>query len=309
MPAAPTCFNGPVHVIYPKQSLTAHTVGNVPPELSPSLILMGNGLLDHRLQWNYAPLGCIGFYGASKPRVINAVPSTLGAALLAAVAHVVSGTAMTLVSSSALGVTVLAAATKIYPSLNTVPAGALCIDGAPTPLQFAFGADFISAFYDVSKMIARSVSITGVSAGAGGAFLVSGYDVYGYPMSQTITVAAGVNTVNSTKAFKFVTSVVPQFTDPQNYSVGYGDTYGFPLLTTTFQDVMVNWNSAVITSATGYTAADATNPATAATGDVRGTYATQSASDATKRLIVEQYPVLPSMIVNPTTGLFGQAQV
>jgi hypothetical protein len=278
-----------------------------PPDVAPSLDLMGSGIQDHRLQWNfYNAAAIIGWYG-TRPRVVNAVPSTLGAALVAALAHVVSGTPMTLVSSSALGVTVLATPLLVLPAGTTIPAGAICLDGLPTPISF--GSGNIAAFYDPSKALARSVSITGVSAGAGGAFLVSGWDFYGYPMTQTITVAAGVNTVNSLKAFKFIGSVVPQFTDPQNYSVGYGDVFGFPLYTSTFQDVIINWNATAITASTGYTAGVTTDPSTAALGDVRGTYAVQTASDNTKRLIVEQYPVVATMAVNPNKGLFGVAQV
>lgn len=312
MSAARNALNGPAHVIMPKQGAAQFAAGAVPPDVAPSLILMGNGIQDHRLQWNYANgngdgVGVLGFYGSSKPRTLNVVPATAGAASVAAAAHVVANTPMTLVAASGGGVTVLAEDTLVYPSLTTIPAGALAV--GPGPDVITFGSGFVSGFYDVTTMLARGISITGVAAGAGGNFLVEGWDIYGYPMSQQITVAAGVNTVDSLKAFGFIGSVTPLFTDAQNYSVGTADLIGFNLYTSAFQDVSISYNSAAITAATGYTAGVTTSPSTKLLGDVRGTYALQSASDGTKRLIIEQLPVLAAMATNPTTGLFGQPQV
>jgi hypothetical protein len=160
--------------------------------------------------------------------------------------------------------------------------------------------------------LARCVSITGVSGGAGGAFLVSGWDIYGVPMTQTITVAAGANTVNSTKAFKYIKSVVPQFTDAHNYSVGTADIFGFDLRTDLWEQVEVFYNQSFVTVATGYTSAVATSPATATTGDVRGTYAVQAATDGVKRLAFYQTMSIQQMIqATPTNyiSLFGVTQV
>lgn len=310
MAGARTALNGPAHRIMPKRAAGS---GGFPPDIAPSLDLMGSGIQDHRAQWNKynnnqgTGKGVIGWYGGSNPRVIDAVPSTAGAALIAALAHVVSGTPMTLVSSTALGVTVLAAATLVWPSRNVIPAGALVIDGLPA--QQNFGSGFVSAFYDPSTMLSRVLSATGVSAGSGGTITFNGWDIYGYPMTQTITLAAGVNTVNSLKAFKYIGSVVPNFTDANNVSIGYGDVIGLPLYSSKFSNVGLVYNGAAVFASTGYIAGVTTNPSTALLGDVRGTYALQSASDATKRIIMNQIPDLPAMVTNPTTGLFGQTQV
>ena len=151
---------------------------------------------------------------------------------------------------------------------------------------------FTTGFYNRGTCVGRVVSVTGVSAGSGGTVTIKGLDIHGYPMTQTITLAAGVNTVNTTKAFKIVTSVTLNFTDPNNVSIGTGDVFGFGLLASFFGDVSINWNSAVITASTGFLAAVTTNPSTALLGDVRGTYATQDASDGTKRLIMRVCPTL-----------------
>ena len=55
-----------------------------------------------------------------------------------------------------------------------------------------------------------------------------------------------------------------------------------------------------------FTPADITNPATNLTGDVRGTFATPSASDGTKRLTLFWTPVVANMTT--TAGLVGQSQ-
>ena len=175
--------------------------------------------------------------------------------------------------------------------------------------MFGLNGNFQTGYYNRSTCVGRAVSISGVSGWAGGTFTVAGLDIYGYPMTQLVTVAAGANTVNTLKAFKVVTSVTPNFTNAQNYSVGTADIFGFGILATYFGDVSINWNSAVITAITGFVTADTTSPATTATGDVRGTYATQSASDGTKRLIIRVSPTLGSLVTNPTTGLFGQPEV
>jgi hypothetical protein len=285
-----------------------------PLNAAPSIDFLGSGIQDHRMAYNQrgssaAQPGILGWYGGSAI-VADYVPSAIATANIAALANVVNGTAMTLVSSTGSGATVLSTtAPAFFPLVGlSLPAG-IAIDGLPSLAVFGANGKFQTGFYNRSTCVGRGVSITGVSGGAGGAFLASGYDVYGYPMSQTITVAAGVNTVNSLKTFKIITSVVPQFTDAHNYSVGTADLFGFGIQATYFGETLINWNSTLITANTGFTTADTTSPATKTTGDVRGTYATQSASDGTKRLIMSVTPSLGPLVTNPTTGLFGQPQV
>lgn len=178
--------------------------------------------------------------------------------------------------------------------------------GGYTALAQPFGQSATIYLWNPQCLIARAVSITGSTSATGGAFLVSGYDIYGVPMTETITAASGTATTNGKKAFKYIASVVPQFTDAHNYSVGTTDIYGLPLRSDFFGDVAINYNATGITASTGYVAAVTTSPATATTGDVRGTYALQSAADGSKRLIVRQF-VLPAN-AGSITGLFGVTQ-
>jgi hypothetical protein len=279
------------------------------PYLAPSMDTGGRGLIDNRAGYNQTRKGAVGL-GIGSYRTLRAAPAIKAAANIAVGAHVVSGTAMTLVSSTGAGVTVLATALQVWASGNIVPVGALALDGAPGLVNFGQANPaglYPLAWYDWTLALTRCVSITGVSAGSGGNLLVSGADPYGYPMTQLITLAAGVNTVNSTKAFKFIYSVVPQFTDPNNVSVGTADIFGFPMRADNIEDVVIWWNSALVTANTGFVAAVTTNPSTNLLGDVRGTYAVQSASDGTKVLSFMQLPGLARSVTS--VGVWGVAQV
>lgn len=286
-----------------------------PPNAAPSLDFLGGGIQDHRLPYNsrgssVKQPGIVGWYGAAFPIVANYVPSTIATANIAALAHVGSGTPMTLVSSSGAGITVLStSAPAFFMPTGLSQASGVVIDGLPSLAVFGSAGSFQTGFYNRSTCVGRAVSISGVSGGAGGNFLVAGLDIYGYPLTQLVTVAAGANTVNTLKTFKAVLSVTPQFADAHNYSVGTADVFGFGILASFFGDVSINWNNAVITANTGFTAAVTTAPSTNLLGDVRGTYATQDASDGTKRLIIRVAPTLGALVTNPTTGLFGQLQV
>jgi hypothetical protein len=198
--------------------------------------------------------------------------------------------------------------------------------GYPVPTaHYPYLAGGPGFFLDPAQSVARGVSVTGVAAGIGGTFTVRGWDIYWQPMSQLITVAAGVNTVNSTKAFKAILSVTPNFNDAHTYSVGTTDIFGMHFRSDRWEYSNIFWAGSFATSSTGWTAADKTNPATNATGDVRGTVATASlatigsASNGTvsglamtgRRLAIFQsvplYNMLQGTPAAPQT-MFGQLQ-
>jgi len=160
-------------------------------------------------------------------------------------------------------------------------------------------------------LLGRAVSITAAASATYATATVNGYDVYGYPMSEAITITAG-STVNGKKAFKYIKSVVLSGGTADTthaYSVGTADVFGLPLRSDTFGDIIVN-NAAslvattLITAATNYLPADRTTPS-ATTADVRGTFAATSSSGANK-LIIRQSP--QAYAVPYATGLFGLTQ-
>jgi len=299
-------FTGPL--ISFGQRLPPGESGIANPDLGPSSWVGGATFLDPRVGYNQTRKGWIGV-GVEYRRVLAQVPAALGGANLAALQNVATGVSLTLAAASA-GITVLGTGgLKVWASGNIVPAGALVLDGNPSLVNYGSpdpNGKYSNNAYAISSMVARAVSVTGVAGGAGGAFTVRGYDVYGYPMAETITATAGATTVAGKKAFKFVTSVIPAFTDAHNYSFGTTDVFGLPLRASNFHEVLLWWNDTLITANTGFVGADATNPATATTGDVRGTYAVQSASDGTKRLVAMIGPAQSTLAT--AIGLFGVTQ-
>lgn len=310
----PTTFWAPVHRLLARTSNLANA--GFPLSAAPSIDFLASGIQDHRLPYNSRGSsanqpGVLGWYGGATTVTVNTVPAVAATANIAALANAVSGTPMTLRASTGAGITVLSTSVPavLFPVGRSVAAGVV-IGALPSLVSFGVSASggFNTSFYNRDTYVGRCISVSGVSGGAGGNFLASGYDIYGYPMSQLITVAAGANTVNSTKAFKIITSVTPQFSDAHTYSVGTADIFGFGMYVNLWESTLIRYNGAMITASTGFTAGDVTAPATTTTGDVRGTYAVQSATDGTKRLSLGATPTLTAIAANPTTGLFGQNQ-
>lgn len=155
-------------------------------------------------------------------------------------------------------------------------------NGFPTPTAaLPYLAAGPGLFFDAVQGITRGVRITGVASGTGGNFTVRGWDIYGNAMSELIVVGAGVNTVYGKKAFKYIASITPAFTDAHNYSVGTSDVFGFAFRTTLWEDVRASWNAILMTVTQGFLGADTTSPATTTTGDVRGTIQTSAIGGGT----------------------------
>ena len=278
------------------------------PEIAPSLFVNGVGLLDTRQFYSYEPgqaAGNVvaGFLGTNDILTINQVPSTAAANNIATSQTPVSGTALVLTAGA--GVTGSTTITSAATGLQVT--GLLALDGAAG--RVSFGAAGTIQLWDPTKALSRCVTIT-TAAGDTAVYTVRGYDIYGYPMTASVT-AAGATTVATTKAFKYVASVTPVGTVGATATVGTADVFGFPIYTQTFiigteVDVWISWNGATIAATTGYLAGVTTNPATATTGDVRGTYAVQTASDGTKRLVINQSPSVVNIAT--VTGLFGVTQ-
>ena len=128
----------------------------------------------------------------------------------------------------------------------------------------------------------RALIVTATSA----AFptTIFGYDRYGQPMRQTFnTIAVSGTTL---KAFKSVTRVA--IGGPVTaMTVGTTNTFGLPLRVTDNGYILsVKWAGVATQDAGTLVLADQTSPATAFTGDVRGTYTPSSAADGVRRLVM-----------------------
>jgi len=108
-----------------------------------------------------------------------------------------------------------------------------------------------------------------VAAWTGTAIMtVTGTDVYGVAMTE---ISASGTSLTGAKAFKTITDVSVS-ADVTAMSVGHGDVLGIPyVLTGEFDVVAFYADTTMEMLASTFVAAVATNPATSATGDVRGT--------------------------------------
>ena len=226
------------------------------------------------------------------------------------VATIVSTTAITIVDAAVTAVTTqpLATANDSLTSLDPyVPAGA-------------------ARLFDPTQAVSRAVSVTAsATSSATGSIKVVGLDVFGDPMSETINCTGGAATVfYGKKAFKYVQSATPAFTTTSfTYSVGNSDVFGFAVRDDLWEYADVNWAGVFLSASTGWTAADTTSPATAATGDTRGTmqisqygtsttYPAGGAANGTLRIVASiGTPMRLATITTPDNLVpsFGVAQV
>ena len=282
------------------------------PDIAPSAFWGGPALLDARPFYTYQPGDNFGqlaamFGAASALTTINALPHTASAVSIAPAAHPAAGVAMTLIASTVAGVTTGNKLTN--PSTGASVTALLAIEGATALVSFGGANGF--QMWDPGTMVARVVNVTSLTSGTGGHVTIKGFDVFGYPMTETITVPAGAAITAGLKAWKFIASVTPDYSDTINISVGTTDVYGFPFASLNYGgDSFVVVNGAYSTSAPTYTAAVNTL-ATATTGDVRGTFA--FTSNNTNRLTVIQTPPpaalgLPNGVAGTSSGLFGVSQ-
>lgn len=270
----------------------------------PSIFAHGVGLVDGRFgPYNGGditnPLPC--WYGTDNIAVLDQAPSTLSAVNIAAAQVPVAGTALTLANAST-GITVLAS--PVYLATNIFPIGARMIDGNPALLSIAAMGGGVSP-YDPRTMISRTLRFTSVGDDSAATAAVVFYDVYGFLCHETVTLS-NATIATSLKAVKAVVSITPGGTlSGSNLSVGTSDVFGLPLASYEFPWAKIYWADALISATTGWVAAVTTSPATAITGDTRGKYGTQSASNGTRKLQVFLTPQAQNM---STTGLYGATQ-
>lgn len=139
---------------------------------------------------------------------------------------------------------------------------------------------------------------------------ISGYDVYGQPMSEVIaTGTVASTTVNGKKAFFQIRSITISGSPVVTVAVGTTDILGAPVRITNAGYISrAGWDNTLAEDAGTFVAA-VTTTATTTSGDVRGTYDPSSACDGVKRLVVGI--LMPAIAVGPQatrTGALGVTQ-
>jgi hypothetical protein len=133
--------------------------------------------------------------------------------------------------------------------------------------------------FDPTQGVARALSISSNAGSTAQNVTIRGYDIYGQAMSETIAFAGGAATTNGKKAFKYIASITPATTDAGHLmSAGTLDILGINFRADFWEYMDIFSAGAFVSVSTGWVVCDI-NTATATTGDVRGTYALQTASN------------------------------
>ena len=325
-----TALTGPV-VTFQDGGLLNSSSAYQNADQAPSLFLQGTGLLDPRTNYTYFPddpNGIIGIgaggaaiYAAPLLGWLNATfltadyaPGTASTTSIAAAQTFTSSTTLTLATVSAGNITVnsgpgtTASNSSGFPNAagTTATTGNLLIDNIPAWVYPAQSRS-IALWDPANPPVGRAVTIY-TNTASGASFTVSGYDAYGYPITQVIAGSSSTGSVTTGKTFKWVTSVVSSITSSTaSVSVGVSDTYGFPMFAGGFSyiDLWFNNTAAFTTASTSFTAGS-TATATNST-DVRGTYniagALGGAANGAKTLQIWQSISVAN--ISSAAGLFG----
>jgi VCBS repeat-containing protein len=304
-------FTAGPHIIFGQIAQISGGAGvDYNPSLGPSMSWGGMGIIDTR--FNIGPGGrtsdgATGWLLASSA-TLDANPSVNAANNIAASQTPVAGTALTLVSSTAAGVTVgISVQNSTTGALVT---GCLGLDVAASATNGNFGRVIFGQtgsvkVWDSANAVARNVVITSAGNDTTATFTVRGYDIYNYPMTETIT-GANATAANGVKAFKYIVSVTPAGTlSGSAVTVGTGLVFGLPIRADTVAQFIQDFNGALPTTVANFVAA-VTTTATATTGDVRGTF-TLTAPSTVKNLNILSYPSVANIALG-STGLVGVTQ-
>lgn len=140
------------------------------------------------------------------------------------------------------------------------------------------------------------------------AFTVSGYDIYGQPMSEVITVAVAGTAVSGKKAF-FQIAGATIAGSATAVVIGTTDVLGSPVRILDLGYIIHAGYNNVLADNAGTAVAAVTDTATTSTGDVRGTFTPASATNGIRRLVMSI--ALPAIATGPyatRTGAFGVTQ-
>lgn len=274
---------------------------------APQFTDLGDAMLDPRQFYSYMPGAAVtvqsaGFF--NNQGVVDFVPITLNASAFVSATTVTTGVigAFTLNAGSSSGGTF--STTIIAPETGKATGTLLAIDS--TAALLAFGQDKTMAVWNPNAGTGRTISITKSSNLDQGVYIVIGRDMYGYKVTEQITSSSSTNLVGR-KAFKYISSIINTTTPTSTgISIGFNDTYGFPMavaytgFNASVQILATNFSSAAIVALSSATTTLASTAATqtSTTPDVRGTYASTTASNGTVRL---------QIVVNPTA--LGMASV
>lgn len=286
---------------------------------APDFSDLGDAMMDPRVAYAYQPGSSptsktFGFF--NNQGVVDYVPTTLNASAFVVGATVSTGVVGAFTLAAASSATGTYATTIIAPETGQA-VSVIAIDS--TAAYLSFGSDGAFVAWNPAAGTGRNITITKSSNLDAGTYTIAGRDMYGFKMTEQITSSSSTN-LAGVKAFKYISSITNTTTPTSTgVSIGFGDVYGLPLYAPYLglnAQIRLNASAyssavAVALSSANFTLASTAATQTSTTPDVRGTYASTTASNGTVRL---------QMVVNPTaaniatitstnvSGLFGGTQ-
>jgi hypothetical protein len=293
---------------------------------APQVTDLGDSMMDPRSAYNYDPGSGVTaktFAFFNNVGQVDFVPATANASAFVTAATVTTGIvgAFTLAAASSANGTYLT--TIIAPETGKATGNLVAIDS--TAAFLSLGSDATVNLWNPGAGTGRTISITTSSSGDLGTWSVAGRDMYGYKVTEQIALSQGTTnssgyTIKGKKAFKYVSSITNATTPTSTgVSIGFADTFGFPLTVPyTGQNAGVQllasaYSSAVVVALSSASVALASTVATqtSTTPDVRGTYASTTASNATLRvqmLVTPSASAIASISVTNVAPLLGGTQ-
>lgn len=291
---------------------------------------LGDSMMDPRVAYSYQPgQGAsrlfMNFY--NNVATVDYVPATINtSAFFTSTAGSSGLTAFSIPSSYGVSSNGIIATTIIAPETGKATGTLLAIDS--TAAYLTFGSAASECMWNPAAGTGRCVSITTSSSGDAGTFSISGRDMYGYKMTETLALSQGTSnssgtTVTSQKAFKYI-SAISNTTTPTStgVSIGFSDRYGMPLYTP-----YVGFNAQVaiiasnvgssqtpvvpLSSASFIVALASTATAVSSSPDVRGIFTSTTASNGVVRLQIVVVPTANSAALITSTNVapfFGATQ-
>jgi len=186
-----------------------------------------------------------------------------------------------------LGTPVVGDPNGVIETQNITAAG-----GPATGFDGTLADSLTLATFDVPRNVVAAWTTTAVMT-------VTGTDLYGEVIVES---SASGTTMAGKKAFKTITDVSIS-TDVTAATVGHGDVLGLPYRVNNKDEILIFENGVPVATGT-FVAAVTTDPATATTGDVRGTLDPTATLDGSIRIVVECL----GLDAASKAGLFGVDQ-
>jgi hypothetical protein len=307
-----TAISGP-HVVY---GVTQNSTGGVTEyneQRAPSLYDLGTAFADPRANFSYRPGGAVSdqVYGIFNSRAtVDAVVGTTLANNVVASQAPVTGTALTL-NTTGSGVT----QTTIVAPEDGSTVSVLCLGSTAATLTFG-SADTV-ALWNPAAAVGRCLSVATNSSENTGTLSIAGRDIYGYKMTESISILGSSAAVFTQKAYKYVSNIVLTSTTivSTGITVGVSSIFGLPIVATysgVDTDIRLIFTSSLVSAnSSGAITVASTVTATSTTGDVRGTYGSSTALSATARLQIAQHitaAMVAATTASDTSAIFGVTQ-